>query len=167
MQLLDIIIIVLAVVLMVGLQMFILRSRTGRAMRACAQDRVTASLMGVRVSGVVAVAFALGAGLAALVAPLYVLRGTPIAPQMGYIVGILAFASAVLGGIGNITGAMLGGMVIGIITTFVPLFDSLDTFAWFRAAERAGWVTQGGLGPASPPATASRASTCWVSRTRS
>jgi branched-chain amino acid transport system permease protein len=144
MQLLDIIIIVLAVVLMLGLQAFILRSRTGRAMRACAQDRVTASLMGVRVSSVVAVAFALGAGLAALVAPLYVLRGTPIAPQMGYIVGILAFASAVLGGIGNITGAMLGGMVIGIITTFVPLFDSLDTFAWFQAAERSGLVTKAG-----------------------
>ncbi len=144
MQPLDLIIISLAFVLMLALQAFIMRSRTGKAMRACAQDRVTASLMGIRVNGVVAFTFALGAGLAAMVAPLYVLRGTPVTPQMGYIVGILAFASAVLGGIGNVTGAMLGGLTIGIIYNFVPLFDSLDTFAWFRAAERAGWVTTAG-----------------------
>jgi len=141
---LDVVIVILAVVLMAGLQLFVMKTRTGRAMRACAQDRVTASLMGVEVNRVVAVAFALGAGLAAMVAPLYVLRGTPIHPQMGYMVGILAFSSAVLGGIGNITGAMLGGLVIGIVSAFVPLFDALDTFAWFQAAERAGWITREG-----------------------
>lgn len=141
---LDVIIIVMALVLMAGLQFFILRTRTGKAMRACAQDRTTASLMGINVNSVVALAFALGAGLAAMVAPLYVVRGTPISPQMGYIVGILAFASAVLGGIGNITGAMLGGLVIGIIYSFVPLFDSLHTFSWFIALEKMGWVTRQG-----------------------
>ncbi|MCX7718819.1 MAG: branched-chain amino acid ABC transporter permease [Candidatus Sumerlaeaceae bacterium] len=141
---LDLVIVVLALALMAGLQLFVMKTRTGRAMRACAQDRVTASLMGVEVNRVVAVAFALGAGLAAMVAPLYVLRGTPIHPQMGYMVGILAFSSAVLGGIGNITGAMLGGMVIGIVSAFVPLFDALDRFAWFEAAVRAGWITREG-----------------------
>lgn len=141
---LDLFIVALALVLMVAVQWFILRTRTGKAMRACAQDRVTASLMGIQVNRVVAVAFAIGASLAAMIAPLYVLRGTPIYPQMGYIVGILAFASAVLGGIGNITGAMLGGMVIGIIFAFVPLFDAVDGFAWFKAAEAAGWITREG-----------------------
>lgn len=141
---LDIIIIVLALTLMASLQFFILRTRTGKAMRACAQDRTTAALMGINVNSVVALAFGLGAGLAAMVAPLYVVRGTPISPQMGYIVGILAFASAVLGGIGNITGAMLGGLVIGIIYSFVPLFDSLHTFRWFIALEQIGWVTRDG-----------------------
>jgi branched-chain amino acid transport system permease protein len=142
MSLLDLIIIGLAVVLMVTLQLFILRTRTGKSMRACALDRTTASLMGIRVNRVVALAFALGAGLAALVAPLYVIRGTPTQPQMGYIVGILAFASAVLGGIGNISGAMLGGMIIGIIYAFVPLFDALDTFKWFHFLEHIHWISR-------------------------
>ncbi len=139
---LDITIIVVAVLLLVGLQSFIHFTRTGKAMRACAQDRVTAGLMGIQTNRVVALAFALGAGLAAVAAPLYVLRGTFISPTMGYIVGILAFASAVLGGIGNITGAMLGGMIIGIIFTFVPMFDTFDTFAIFDKMEQWGWVTQ-------------------------
>lgn len=144
MPLLDVTIILTAVVLLVALQLFIQRTRTGKAMRACAQDRVTASLMGIQVNRVVALAFALGAGLAAIVAPLYVLRGTFILPTMGYIVGILAFASAVLGGIGNITGAMLGGLIIGIIYSFVPLFDSFDTFRIFPLMERWGWISQEG-----------------------
>lgn len=144
MSVLDATIVVLAFVLMAGLQLFIKRSRTGKAMRACAQDRVTASLMGIKVNNVVALAFALGAGLAALVAPLYVIRGNPIGPQMGYIVGILAFSSAVLGGIGNITGAMLGGLIIGLIYSFVPLFNKLPEFKWFGALERAGWVSRAG-----------------------
>lgn len=139
---LDLLIIALAIVLMIALQLFILRTRTGKAMRACAQDRVTASLMGIKVDNAVALAFALGAGLAAMVAPLYVMRDNPIAPQMGYIVGILAFASAVLGGIGNVTGAMLGGLVIGIIYNFVPLFDALDTFKGFQLLEQWGWISR-------------------------
>jgi branched-chain amino acid transport system permease protein len=142
MPLLDLTIIITAIVLLVALQLFIHHTRTGKAMRACAQDRVTASLMGIQVNRVVALAFALGAGLAAIVAPLYVLRGTFILPTMGYIVGILAFASAVLGGIGNISGAMLGGLIIGVIYSFVPLFDSFDTFRIFPVLEKWGWITQ-------------------------
>ncbi|MGB9691690.1 MAG: branched-chain amino acid ABC transporter permease [Candidatus Sumerlaeaceae bacterium] len=144
-SMLDALIIIVAVLSMAVLQTFVLRSRTGKAMRACAQDRVTASLMGIRVDTVVALAFAIGAGLAGLVAPLYVLRGTPLYPQMGYIVGILAFASAVLGGIGNLTGAMIGGMIIGIIYSFVPLFDAFDTFPVFAVFERWGWMTREGF----------------------
>lgn len=141
---LDITIILVTILLLVALQWFIHFTRTGKAMRACAQDRVTAGLMGIQTNRVVALAFALGAGLAAVAAPLYVLRGTFISPTMGYIVGILAFASAVLGGIGNITGAMLGGMIIGIIYTFVPMFDMFNTFRVFDTMEQWGWVSQEG-----------------------
>lgn len=141
---LDITIIAVTIVLLIGLQSFIHFTRTGKAMRACAQDRVTAGLMGIQTNRVVALAFALGAGLAAVAAPLYVLRGTFVSPTMGYIVGILAFASAVLGGIGNITGAMLGGLIIGIIFTYVPMFDTFDTFKLFDKLEAMGWVTRAG-----------------------
>lgn len=141
---LDLVIIGVAIMLLLGLQLFIHYTRTGKAMRACAQDRITAGLMGIQTNRVVALAFALGAGLAAAAAPLYVLRGTFLAPTMGYIVGILAFSSAVLGGIGNITGAMLGGLIIGIIFTFVPMFDTFDTFLIFEKMEAWGWVTRQG-----------------------
>ncbi len=141
---LDVTIIAVTFILLIGLQSFIHFTRTGKAMRACAQDRVTAGLMGIQTNRVVALAFALGAALAAVAAPLYVLRGTFISPTMGYIVGILAFASAVLGGIGNITGAMLGGMIIGIIFTYVPMFDTFDTFKLFDKLEAMGWVTRAG-----------------------
>lgn len=141
---LDMTIILLAILLLAALQWFIHFTRTGKAMRACAQDRITAGLMGIQTNRVVALAFALGATLAAIAAPLYVLRGTFISPTMGYIVGILAFASAVLGGIGNITGAMLGGMIIGIIFTFVPVFDSFDSFLIFEKMEQWGWVSREG-----------------------
>jgi len=141
---LDVTIILVTVALLVALQSFIHFTRTGKAMRACAQDRVTAGLMGIQTSRVVALAFVLGAALAAVAAPLYVLRGTFLSPTMGYIVGILAFASAVLGGIGNVTGAMLGGMIIGIIYTFVPMFDTFNTFRIFEKMEQWGWVSQQG-----------------------
>lgn len=141
---LDITIIIVAVALMIALQSFIHFTRTGKAIRACAQDRVTAGLMGIQSNQMVALAFALGATLAAIAAPLYVLRGTFISPTMGYIVGILAFASAVLGGIGNITGAMLGGLIIGLIFTYVPMFDTFDTFKLFDILEQWGWVSREG-----------------------
>lgn len=140
----DIVIIGITALLLVGLQLFIHGTRTGKAMRACAQDRVTASLMGIQVNRMVALAFAIGAGLAAIAAPLYILQGKFMSPTMGYIVGILAFSSAVLGGIGNIAGAMLGGMIIGIIYSFVPLFDRFDTFRIFQVMEERGWVTAEG-----------------------
>lgn len=139
---LDVIIVLLAVVLLSGLQLFIHHTRTGKAMRACAQDRVTASLLGVQVNHAVSLAFALGAALAAVAAPLWVLRGPQIVPHMGYVVGILAFSSAVLGGIGNITGAMLGGLIIGLIYTFVPLFNNPEQFRLFQMAEGWGWVNR-------------------------
>jgi branched-chain amino acid transport system permease protein len=139
---LDVLLVVLAVVMIALLELFIGFSKSGRALRACSMDRPVAGLMGINIDRTVALAFALGAGLAAIVAPLYVLRGSNLSPTMGYIVGILAFSSAVLGGIGNLTGAMLGGLVIGMTYTFVPLFDGLDQFWFFKVLEGWGWVSK-------------------------
>jgi branched-chain amino acid transport system permease protein len=139
---LDILIVGLTLVLIVALELFIGFTRSGRALRACSMDRPVASLMGINIDRTVALAFLFGAGLAAMAAPLYVLRGTNLSPTMGYIVGILAFSSAVLGGIGNLTGAMLGGLIIGMTYTFVPLFDGIDQFRMFQALEERGWVSR-------------------------
>jgi branched-chain amino acid transport system permease protein len=139
---LDILIVAMTVSLIILMELFIGFTRSGRALRACSMDRPVASLMGINIDRTVALAFLLGAGLAAMAAPLYVLRGTNLSPTMGYIVGILAFSSAVLGGIGNLTGAMLGGLIIGMTYTFVPLFDSLDQFAIFQWMEARGMVSR-------------------------
>jgi branched-chain amino acid transport system permease protein len=139
---LDVLIVLITVVLIVLMELMIGFTKSGRALRACSMDRPVAGLMGINIDRTVALAFVLGAGLAAMAAPLYVLRGTNLSPTMGYIVGILAFSSAVLGGIGNLTGAMLGGLIIGMTYTFVPLFDSLDQFRLFQLLEEWGWVSR-------------------------
>ncbi|MEQ8818796.1 MAG: branched-chain amino acid ABC transporter permease [Sumerlaeia bacterium] len=127
--LINVVIVGLAVVMMIGVDTFVRRSKTGRAMRACALDQTTAKLVGINVNFTVAMTFAVGSALAAIAAPFFVIKYSSIEPTMGYIVGVLAFASAVLGGIGNIRGAMLGGFAIGIIYNFVPLFERLDNWA--------------------------------------
>ncbi len=104
-----------AVALMAALHLFIRRTRTGRAMRACAQDQDAAWLMGVDVNRIIAVTFLLGSILAGAGGVLYALRYGSVDFFMGYLVGIKAFTSAVLGGIGNIPGAMLGGVLLGLI----------------------------------------------------
>jgi len=126
--LIDLIIFFLAISLMAIVQIFLLKTRTGKAMRACSQDMHAAWLMGIDVNKIIAITFGIGSFLAALCSPLYVIKYAPLEPTMGYIVGILAFASAVLGGIGNIPGAMFGGFCIGIIYNFVPLFETLDSW---------------------------------------
>merc|ERR1711881_708496 len=82
-------------------------------MRACAEDKMAASLMGINTNIVITITFALGSGLGAIAGIMVGMRET-IEPTMGYYKGVAAFAAAVLGGIGNITGAMLGGIVLGI-----------------------------------------------------
>ncbi len=124
MQVVDLIILALSVAMMTAITAFIHGTKTGTAMRACALDQRMARLVGIDVNRTVAITFALGSMLAAIATPFYVIKYAPINPTMGYIVGILAFSSAVLGGIGNIRGAMLGGMLIGVIYNFVPLFES-------------------------------------------
>ncbi|MEU8137636.1 branched-chain amino acid ABC transporter permease [Streptodolium elevatio] len=90
------------------------RSRTGRAMQATAQDPGTARLMGIDTDRVITVAFAVGAAFAAVAAVAHGLRYGQVDYQMGFVTGLKGFTAAVLGGIGNIYGAMLGGLVLGV-----------------------------------------------------
>jgi branched-chain amino acid transport system permease protein len=103
-----------AVVLMLALTWLITRTRLGRAMRACAQDRDAAYLMGVDVDRVITWTFAIGSALGAAAGILVALYEFKVAPQMGYKAGVVAFSAAVLGGIGNIPGAVVGGLILGV-----------------------------------------------------
>ena len=104
-------------VLMLGLQLFVSRTRLGKAMRATAQDSEAARMMGVDVDRVIVTAFFLGSALAGAAALIFGLYYNYTSFLIGYTAGLRAFTAAVLGGIGSITGAMLGGIIIGLIET--------------------------------------------------
>lgn len=123
----NIFIILVAVALMIALQWLIQRTRLGRAMRAVAQDREAAALMGVNVNRIISITFMIGAGLAGAAGVIYGLKFGSTVFSVGFGIGLIAFTAAVLGGIGNIAGAMLGGLVIGIVQAFSALIpNSLD-----------------------------------------
>jgi branched-chain amino acid transport system permease protein len=133
----NIMVLALALLLMGALQWMIYRTRIGRAMRAVAQDREAAALMGVNVDRVIAITFFIGAGLAGAAGFIYGLQYGSTIFSLGYQLGLIAFTAAVLGGIGNVVGAMLGGLLIGIIQAFGELLP--DSFlphggpAWANA----------------------------------
>jgi branched-chain amino acid transport system permease protein len=114
---------------MAVLQWVITRTRLGRAMRAVSLDRDAASLMGVNTNTVVAFTFALGSALAAAAGVLNAIYQTTIDPLMGLQVGLKAFVAAVLGGIGSIPGAMLGGFLLGAVETAVKSQSSLSQYS--------------------------------------
>ncbi|MBI5835497.1 MAG: branched-chain amino acid ABC transporter permease [Armatimonadetes bacterium] len=111
--------VVAALLLMVGLQFLVHRTRLGRAMRAVSEDREAAQLMGVDVDHIIAWTFIIGSALAGAGGVLYALRYSTISPGMGLLPGLKAFVAAVLGGIGSIRGAMVGAMLIGVTETLV------------------------------------------------
>ena len=110
----DIFLFVVAPLSMAVLAWFVMRTRTGRGMQATAQDPDTAKLMGINTDRIIVIAFALGAVFAAVGAVAYGLKYGQVQFRMGFILGLKAFTAAVLGGIGNIYGAMLGGLVLGV-----------------------------------------------------
>jgi branched-chain amino acid transport system permease protein len=110
----DLLVVVVTVPLMFGLTWFVRRTRAGRAMRAVAQDRVAAQLMGVNVNRVIGQTFWVGGSLAGVASVVFALYNNTIYFQMGYRAGMDAFTAAVLGGIGNLPGAVLGGLFIGV-----------------------------------------------------
>ena len=112
-SILSIFIFVLAVGLMLALNLFVNRTRLGRAMRATAQDQQAASLMGVDLNQTIALTFLLGGALAGAAGVVWGLRFGFVRQDLGFNAGLKAFTSAVLGGIGNINGAALGGFFIG------------------------------------------------------
>lgn len=111
----GIVIVVVAFVVMFGLTLLVNRTRLGRAMRATAENRNVAGLMGVNPNFVISATFALGGGLAALAGVMMASNYGNAHFYMGFIPGMKAFTAAVLGGIGNLTGAMVGGIVLGLI----------------------------------------------------
>ena len=111
----QIFIILSSIILMAGLYLFIQKSKTGKAMRAVAEDKTAAALMGIDVNRIILITFVLGSALAAAAGVMVGMYYTQINHMMGFIPGIKAFTAAVLGGIGNVAGAMLGGYFLGIV----------------------------------------------------
>ena len=133
----DVFLLVAAPLCMLMLGVFVSKSRAGRAMQATSQDPDTAKLMGVNTDRIIVMAFAIGAAFAAVAAVSYGLKYGQINYEMGFIAGLKAFTAAVLGGIGNIYGAMLGGIVLGLAEALsityiqdIPGMDKLGGGAW-------------------------------------
>src|SRR5437773_10294801 len=110
---------IVTISLLVALTFIVKRTRLGMAMRALSNNATAAALMGVNIDTVVSFTFGLGSALAGAGGILYALNYPSIDPLMGTLPGLKAFVAAVLGGIGNIPGAALGGMVLGVVETFV------------------------------------------------
>jgi len=121
-----VLIIVVTVALMATLTLYIQHSRMGRAQRACAQDMHMANLLGIDTNKVISFTFILGAMLAAVGGVLIALAVGKLNPFIGFLAGIKAFTAAVLGGIGSIPGAMLGGVVLGLAETFAAAYISSE-----------------------------------------
>ncbi|MCG7344892.1 branched-chain amino acid ABC transporter permease [Sporosarcina sp. ACRSL] len=128
-----VIVLVTAVVMMIGLDIFVNRTKWGMAMRAVAQDRETASLMTVNVNKVIAITFFIGSALGGATGVLFAVQYGTIDPYIGFILGLKAFTAAVLGGIGNIRGAMLGGLLLGVLEMFASANLTLLTGGVFGA----------------------------------
>ena len=116
------------VFVMTGLTIFVKYTKAGRAMVAVSEDRGAAQLMGVNVNGIIAVTFAIGSALAAVAAYLMLMKAPSLTSTLGAMPGIKAFTAAVIGGIGSIPGAMLGGIALGVIEAFALSVPALAPF---------------------------------------
>ena len=118
----TIVTVIAGVVVMVGLTMFTGKTRMGKAMRACSEDRGAATLMGINVNSTISLTFAIGSGLAAGAGVLMCSAYPTLIPTTGSLPGIKAFTAAVIGGIGSIPGAFVGGLVLGVIEIFAKAY---------------------------------------------
>ena len=121
------------IVVMVALTLFVKRTRIGRAMVAVSEDRGAAQLMGININSIITITFAIGSALAALAGLFYLLKAPSVSSTLGAMPGIKAFTAAVIGGIGSIPGAMLGGILLGMvesisykITVIAPYTDAIE-----------------------------------------
>jgi len=129
----SLLVIVTALITLAGLHFFVNHTKLGTAIRAVAQDPETASLMGVPVKQVIALTFFVGGALGGLAGVLFGIHYSLVNPYTGFVPGMKAFTAAVLGGIGNIPGAMLGGMMLGLLEAFAASYLSLITDGAFGA----------------------------------
>ena len=111
-------------VIMVVLSLFISKTRLGKAMRACSEDKAAATLMGINVNATISMTFAIGSGLAAVAGALLCSAYPTLMPTTGALPGIKAFTAAVFGGIGSVPGAFLGGLMLGVIEIFAKAYIS-------------------------------------------
>lgn len=123
----SVVVILASLVMLVGLTLFVTRTKLGTAIRAVAEDQATASLMGINVNRMISLTFLIGGMMGGAAGALFGVQFGTINPFTGFIPGIKAFTAAVLGGIGNIPGAMLGGIVLGLLETFAASYMSLLT----------------------------------------
>ena len=122
-----------AFVVMTALTLFVKYTRIGRAMIAVSEDRSAAQLMGINVNSIITITFAIGSALAALAGLFFLLKAPSVSSTLGAMPGIKAFTAAVIGGIGSIPGAMLGGILLGMIesisykiTFIAPYTDAIE-----------------------------------------
>ncbi|MHB0886434.1 MAG: branched-chain amino acid ABC transporter permease [Bacillota bacterium] len=119
--------------IMFGLTAFVNRTKLGRALRAVAQDQATASIMGVNVNFIISLTFLIGGALGGAAGVLFASQYTLIHPYVGFILGIKAFTAAVFGGIGSIPGAMLGGVLLGMVESLGSAYLGIFTHGAFGA----------------------------------
>ena len=117
-----------AAVIMVGLTLFVKFTKTGRAMIAVSEDKAAASLMGINVNRIIALTFAIGSALAACASIFYLMQIPQVSPTFGSMPGIKAFTAAVIGGIGSIPGAMIGGVLLGLIEKICLSIPALASY---------------------------------------
>ena len=129
----SLLVIITALLTLIGLHIFVNKTKMGTAIRAVAQDPDTASLMGVPVNRVIALTFFVGGALGGLAGVLFGIHYSMVNPYSGFVPGMKAFTAAVLGGIGNIPGAMVGGMLLGLLEAFAASYLSLMTDGAFGA----------------------------------
>ncbi|HHV82736.1 branched-chain amino acid ABC transporter permease [Tepidanaerobacter syntrophicus] len=121
---LQLLILVISIVLMVGLQFLIQNTKLGQAMRATAQDKEVAQLMGIKIDSIITFTFAIGSALGGAAGVLVGVYFDSVDPTMGFFPGLKGFVAAVLGGIGNIPGAMLGGLILGLVEMIGAVYMS-------------------------------------------
>ena len=132
-QLASLVTLLVTVIVMTALSLFVKYTRIGRAMIAVSEDKSAAQLMGINVNAIITITFAIGSALAALAGLFYLLKAPSVSNTLGAMPGIKAFTAAVIGGIGSIPGAMLGGILLGVvesisykITAIAPYTDAIE-----------------------------------------
>jgi len=123
-SLLTIVTIIVCIIIMIVLTLFINKTKIGKSMRACSEDKVTSQLMGINVDTTISITFAIGSGLAAIASILLCSTYPAVNPTLGSMPGIKAFTAAVFGGIGSIPGAFVGGLLLGIFETLAKAYIS-------------------------------------------